>query len=136
MRLELEMAIARKKGEYEGLRKYWMDVADDVETSDRKLEVLDQIYSKEARALLDELRALRSQLEKLEEDDDEEDYELWDDEKLQDLRNHNAVLMSSLELYMNREQSVNREKASEIYEMILIEQKKVVNEMLDRYYKF
>lgn len=65
-----------------------------------------------------------------------ENYELLDDEKLQELRDKNAVLMSSLELYMNREQSVNREKASEIYEMILIEQKKVVREMLDRYYKF
>lgn len=65
MRLELEMAIARKQGEYEGLRNYWLSVAEDAETSDRKLEVLDQIYSKEARALLDELRELRNQLENL-----------------------------------------------------------------------
>lgn len=70
------------------------------------------------------------------EDDDEEDYELWDDEQLEDFRNHNAVLMSSLELYIKREQSVDRERAREIYETVSIEQKKVVSEMLDRYYKF
>lgn len=68
--------------------------------------------------------------------DDEEDYELWDDEQLEDFRNHNAVLMSSLELYIKREQSVDRERAREIYETVSIEQKKVVSEMLDRYYKF
>ncbi len=68
--------------------------------------------------------------------EDEEDYELWDDEQLEDFRNHNAVLMSSLELYIKREQSVDRERAREIYETVSIEQKKVVSEMLDRYYKF
>ena len=65
-----------------------------------------------------------------------ENYELLDDERLQDLRDHNAVLKASLELYLKRKHSVNKEKAMEIYEMISIEQKKVVNEMLNRYYKF
>ena len=65
-----------------------------------------------------------------------ENYELMDDEKLQDLRDNNAVLKSALELYMKRKHSVNKEKAMEIYEIISIEQKKVVNEMLNRYYDF
>lgn len=65
-----------------------------------------------------------------------ENYELLSDEKLQDLRDNNAVLKASLELYLKRKHSVNKEKAIEIYEKISIEQKKVVNEMLNRYYKF
>lgn len=65
MILELEMAIARKKGEYEGLRSYWMEVAEDAETSDRKLKALDQLYSEDARILLKELRELRDQLAEL-----------------------------------------------------------------------
>ena len=65
MILELEMAIARKKGEYEGLRNYWMEVAEDAETSDRKLKALDQLYSEDARILLKELRELRDQLAEL-----------------------------------------------------------------------
>lgn len=65
-----------------------------------------------------------------------ENYELLDDEKLQDLRDNNAVLKAALELYMKRKHSVNKEKAMEIYKAISIEQKKVANEMLDRYFKF
>lgn len=65
-----------------------------------------------------------------------ENYELLSDEKLQDLRDNNAVLKASLELYLKRKHSVNKEKAMEIYEKISIEQKKVANEMLDRYFKF
>ena len=70
------------------------------------------------------------------EDDDEEDYELWDDEQLEDFLNHNAVLLSSLKLYIEREQSVDRERAIDIYKTVLIEQKKVVSEISNRYFKF
>lgn len=70
------------------------------------------------------------------EDDDEEDYELWEDENLEDFRNHNAVLLASLKLYLKREQSVDRERAREIYETVLTEQKKVVSEISSRYFKF
>lgn len=65
-----------------------------------------------------------------------ENYELMDDERLQEVRDNNAVLKAALELYLRRKHSVNKEKAMEIYEMISIEQKKVANEMLDRYFKF
>lgn len=105
------------------------------------LEEAEWNLRREIDALREEGRAFESAeivgyTESAIEDDDEEDYELWDDEQLEDFRNHNAVLLSSLKLYIEREQSVDRERAIDIYKTVLTEQKKVVSEISSRYFKF